>query len=184
MLQAQPAATPDQVRSSILQSTAIDMATAGFDFTSGYGLVPADAALAQATLPPTATGQSPATTEDLPLPVTLRATDPNGFPLTFTVVTAPAHGTLSGSAPNLVYTPALNYAGADSFTFKASNGYSSSTPATVSLTLTPVNDAPVIAAGPTAAANPVTGISTTASVTATDVDGPVALLASISTVME
>lgn len=175
MLQAQPAATPDQVR-SFLQSTAIDMLTSGFDFRSGYGLVQADAALAQATQAPTAANQSKTSTEDLPLPVTLSATDPNGFPLTFTVVSAPAHGTLSGTAPNLVYTPALNYAGADSFTFKASNGYASSAPATVSLTVTPVNDAPVITAGPVAAASPVVRTSTTVSVTGSDVDGPAALI--------
>ena len=174
MLQAQPAATPDQVR-SFLQSTAIDMLTSGFDFKSGYGLVQADAALAKATQAPTAANQSKTSTEDLPLPVTLSATDPNGFPLTFAVVTAPAHGTLSGTAPNLVYTPALNYTGADSFAFKASNGFASSAPATVSLTVTPVNDAPVIATGPVAAASPVVQTSTTVSTTGSDVDGPAAL---------
>ena len=55
----------------------------------------------------------------------------------------PAHGTLSGTAPNLTYTPAANYNGADSFTFKVNDGTVDSAPATVSITVTPVNDAPV-----------------------------------------
>ncbi len=140
MLQAQPSATPAQVR-SLLQTTAIDMETAGFDFKSGYGLVQADAALAKATRPPTASSQSRAVTEDLSIPVTLTGTDPNGFALTYTVVSSPAHGTLSGVAPSLVYKPALNYSGTDSFTFKVANGYASSAPATVSLTVSPVKEA-------------------------------------------
>src|SRR5207249_5222064 len=64
-------------------------------------------------------------------------------PLAYAIVTGPAHGTLSGAAPNLTYTPALNYNGADSFTFKANDGSLDSNPATVTITVTAVNDAPV-----------------------------------------
>ncbi|HEX8939789.1 MAG TPA: cadherin-like domain-containing protein, partial [Candidatus Limnocylindrales bacterium] len=49
----------------------------------------------------------------------------------------PAHGSLSGSAPNLTYTPALNYNGPDSFTFKANDGTVDSNTATVSITVRP-----------------------------------------------
>ena len=63
--------------------------------------------------------------------------------LTYTIVTPPAHGTLSGTAPNLTYTPAANYNGPDSFTFKVNDGTVDSATATVSITVTPVNDAPV-----------------------------------------
>jgi hypothetical protein len=45
-------------------------------------------------------------------------------------VTSPAHGTLSGTAPNVTYTPAANYNGSDSFTFKVNDGALDSTPAT------------------------------------------------------
>jgi VCBS repeat-containing protein len=41
------------------------------------------------------------------------------------------------------YTPALNYTGPDSFTFKANDGMLDSNVATVSITVTPINDAPV-----------------------------------------
>lgn len=54
--------------------------------------------------------------------------------LTYTVVSAPSHGTLSGTAPNLTYTPTSGYSGADSFTFKANNGTDSNV-ATVSITV-------------------------------------------------
>src|SRR5262249_48608969 len=57
----------------------------------------------------------------------------------------PAHGTLSGTAPNVTYTPAANYNGADSFTFKANDGALDSNVATVAITVTAVNDAPVAA---------------------------------------
>src|SRR5207248_1362969 len=82
--------------------------------------------------------------------------------------TAPAHGTLSGIAPAVTYTPAANYNGPDSFTFKANDGTIDSTPATVTITVTPVNDAPV------ANAQAVTTAEDTAkaiTLTATDVDG-------------
>ncbi len=64
--------------------------------------------------------------------ITLTATG-NGT-LTYAVVSSPANGTLSGTAPNLTYTPTAGYSGADSFTFKANNG-SDSNVATVSITV-------------------------------------------------
>ncbi len=70
---------------------------------------------------PTATPQSVSTTEDTPVAITLTGTDPESDPLTFAVVTQPSNGTLSGVAPNLTYTPNVNYNGADSFTFTASD---------------------------------------------------------------
>jgi hypothetical protein len=68
-------------------------------------------------------------------PITLTATDPNNDPLTYTVVTPPSHGTLSGTAPNLAYTPTTDYVGPDSFTFKANDGTSDSNVAAVSITV-------------------------------------------------
>ena len=63
--------------------------------------------------------------------------------LTFAIASPPAHGTLSGTAPNLTYTPAQDYNGPDSFTFTVNDGSLTSAVATVSITVTPVNDAPV-----------------------------------------
>jgi Bacterial Ig domain/Dockerin type I domain len=69
--------------------------------------------------------------------IRLTGSDPDAprLPLTFTVTTSPSHGTLSGTAPNLIYTPISGYHGADAFTFKVDNGFNSSAPATVSLTV-------------------------------------------------
>ena len=66
----------------------------------------------------------------------------DGDPLTFSVVTSPTHGALSGTAPNLTYTPAADYNGPDSFTFKANDGTVDSNIATISITVDAVNDAP------------------------------------------
>ncbi|MCX6872923.1 MAG: DUF6288 domain-containing protein [Verrucomicrobia bacterium] len=57
----------------------------------------------------------------------------SGGTLIYSVITQPAHGSLTGTAPNLTYTPAANYSGADSFTFLVNNGTSNSAPATVSI---------------------------------------------------
>jgi hypothetical protein len=92
---------------------------------------------------PTASPASLSTAEDIALPVTLAGTDPDGNTLSFSVTTPPVFGTLSGTAPNLVYTPGTNYSGPDSFAFTVSDGSLTSAPASVTLTVTPVNDAPV-----------------------------------------
>ena len=94
----------------------------------------------------TADPQEVTTEEDTAKAITLTGSDPNELPLTFAVETPPSHGELTGAAPNLTYTPTANYAGPDSFTFTASNGQATSAPATVSITVTPVNDAPVAVA--------------------------------------
>jgi hypothetical protein len=49
--------------------------------------------------------------------------------LSYAVASQPAHGTISGTAPNLIYTPDDGYLGNDSFTFTASAGSVTSAPA-------------------------------------------------------
>src|SRR5206468_3519832 len=58
--------------------------------------------------------------------VPLSVTSALGSTLTYTIVAPQGHGLLSGSAPNLIYTPANGYSGSDSFTFKANDGTSNS----------------------------------------------------------
>jgi len=81
--------------------------------------------------------------EDMPTPVTLAGIDPDGDLLTYSIVTKPSNGTLSGTEPNLSYTPNPNFNGLDDFTFKVSDGKTSSIPATVSLVITPTDDPPI-----------------------------------------
>jgi hypothetical protein len=62
------------------------------------------------------------------------------------IVTAPTHGVLAmNTNGTFSYTPTLNFFGADSFSYRLSDGPLDSNLATVSLTVTPVNDAPVAA---------------------------------------
>ena len=50
---------------------------------------------------------------------------------TYNVITQPTHGVLSGSAPNVTYTPSAGYQGMDSFTFTFTDYVTNSTPGTV-----------------------------------------------------
>lgn len=121
---------------------------------------------------PVANNQSVTTAEDTAKAITLTASDVEGNALTYSIMASPAHGTLSGSAPNVTYTPSLNYNGPDSFTFRASDGSLNSNTATVSITVTAKNDPPSIDSAPWATPNPVVLPATsTVSVVATDPDG-------------
>lgn len=84
---------------------------------------------------PSVDDQAVSTVQDTPVAVTLTGSDPDGDALTFAVENAPTNGTLSGTAPNLTYTPNPGYVGPDSFTFSASDGDLTSPPATVSITV-------------------------------------------------
>ena len=93
--------------------------------------------------PPTAGEQSVTLSEDGSTFVTLSGSDPDGSPLSYSVVSGPTHGTLSGVAPALTYQPTANYNGSDSFTFRVNDGQLDSPVATVSIVVQAVNDAPV-----------------------------------------
>ena len=77
---------------------------------------------------PAAADDAYSTTEDTPLTVAAPGvlandTDPDGDPLTAVLVTGPSHGTLTLNANgSFTYTPAANYNGPDSFTYRASDG--------------------------------------------------------------
>ena len=58
-------------------------------------------------------------------------------------MTPPAHGALSGSGPTFTYTPAQDFNGADSFTFKVNDGSHDSNTSTVNITVTERNHAPI-----------------------------------------
>ena len=92
------------------------------------------ATITGANHPPVATTQSVSVSYNTATAITLAGTDADSDSLTYTVVAQPSHGSLSGSAPNLTYTPAAGYYGSDSFMFKVNDGTSDSTVATVSLT--------------------------------------------------
>ncbi len=92
--------------------------------------------------PPAAKDESVTTEEDTPVSITLEGSDPDEDELSYTVVESPSHGSLSGTAPNVTYTPKPNFNGSDSFTFKVSDETADSNAATVSITVTAANDPP------------------------------------------
>lgn len=81
--------------------------------------------------------------EDTALPITLSGSDVENDSLTYTLVSPPTHGTLTGTIPNYVYTPDLNYNGPDTFSFKVNDGQSDSAVVSVVIEVAPINDAPI-----------------------------------------
>ncbi|MDO8955218.1 MAG: PKD domain-containing protein, partial [Gammaproteobacteria bacterium] len=83
------------------------------------------------------------TNEDTPVVINVLANDIEVN--TATVVNAPLHGTLQERADGgFTYTPNADYFGADSFTYKSDDPFGIRTEALVSITVKPVNDAPVV----------------------------------------
>ncbi|MBE4751653.1 tandem-95 repeat protein [Corallococcus sp. ZKHCc1 1396] len=106
------------------------------------------------------------TPEDTSVDITIPAADPDGDALAFSYTT-PGNGTLTLSGATVTYTPNANFAGEDTFQVMVSDGKKQAT-ATVSVTVTPVNDAPVAAS---AAVTVGYNTSTPITLAATDVDG-------------
>jgi VCBS repeat-containing protein len=105
--------------------------------------------------------------------------DADGNPLSAVLGSGPSHGTLTLNANGgFTYTPAANFNGSDSFTYRASDGIATSSLATVTLTVTAVNDAPTVTVAPGTVA-PVGTCGTddrsgTINLTVADVDSPAA----------
>jgi hypothetical protein len=94
--------------------------------------------------PPLAQPQTISLLEDTAQSIALTGFDPDGDQLIYLpVLPGPTNGTLSGTAPNLTYTPNTNYHGPDSFTFTVADAVSTSAVATVFITVRSVNDAPL-----------------------------------------
>ncbi len=72
------------------------------------------------------------TVEGVPLAITLTGHSPSGS-LTYEIVAGPGGGTLSGTPPDVTYTPSSNFEGPDRFTFQVSDGLKESAPAEVSI---------------------------------------------------
>lgn len=120
---------------------------------------------------PSATADSYSTQEDtaVTLGVLDNDTDPDGGTLSAVLVAGPTHGTLAlNSDGSFTYTPSANFNGVDSFTYKASDGLAESKAATVTITVTAVNDAPVALAQTVSA---VKDTPVTITLVGTDVDG-------------
>jgi len=101
---------------------------------------------------PVASSQSLTVTEDTPMQFTLSAMDMENDLLVFSITTLPSKGTVgqnslgTSNTSTRSYVPNPNATGADSFSFVANDGGTSSAPATVTINITPVNDAPTATA--------------------------------------
>ncbi len=70
---------------------------------------------------------------------------PLGNSLTATLPSTPTQGTVSVDASgSFIFTPTPNFSGNATFTYKANDGTNNSNPATVTINVIAVNDAPVL----------------------------------------
>ena len=90
--------------------------------------------------------QAFSTDEDTSVKIVLVVEDPDDDPLSYRIVKRPRKGKLLGESPNLVYTPAPDYFGPDSFTYVVNDGTSDSPKAMVKIEVNSVFDPPVFLA--------------------------------------
>ena len=118
----------------------------------GCGVLDADDAVLGPIQPPTnnppvAGDDTASVAEDgsVSVPILANDSDPDSDPIHVSGVGAAAHGTavLNAAGTAIDYTPAANYAGPDSFTYTIADDSNATDTATVSVTVTPLNDPPV-----------------------------------------
>ncbi len=126
----------------------------GFSYLAGDGSASSDVAsvtinVAPINDPPVAVNDEYTTAEDTELAVEipgvlLNDIDPESAALSTTMVNPPQHGTVTlGSDGKLVYAPGADFNGVDGFSYTVSDGELTSAVASVTITVTSVNDAPV-----------------------------------------
>lgn len=129
--------------------------------------------------PPVAADDSYTTNEDtslsVPAPGVLgNDTDADGDTLGAAVVATPTSGTLLSSADgSFTYVPNPDFNGSDTFTYRASDGTAFSNEATVTITVDPVNDPPVVTLDPGTRTVQYSDAIAPITVTVTDVDSGV-----------
>lgn len=101
--------------------------------------------------PPAPQNDTATTAEDSPVSISVLSndSDPDGDPFTLAAVTVqPAHGSaVLQSGGTIAYMPAHDYNGTDSLRYSVIDGNGGTAEATVAITVTPVNDPPVVATG-------------------------------------
>lgn len=78
--------------------------------------------VAKVNIAPVTVDSSSTIYQNVPLDLTLGASDADGDSLIYYIITAPAFGTLTGTGANMTYTPGTNFLGLDSFTFMVFDG--------------------------------------------------------------
>lgn len=130
------------------------VAPAAVTYTQGNGHYEQDGLYILATLKansntaPIVEDLDTATDEDIPLDFRLPATDRDQDTLVFVLVASPTNGSLQVMDSTATYTPNPNFHGTDVFRFLADDGEARSDTATVSITIHPINDAPLFSLAP------------------------------------
>ncbi|MEW6320219.1 MAG: Ig-like domain-containing protein [Acidobacteriota bacterium] len=164
---------------------------ASFEYTVGDGNGGSATSTAQITVTPVndnpvAGNDTAATDEDTvltiaPLVLLANDTDVDGDTLTVSAVGGAVNGSVAIVGGNVEFTPAPNFHGAASFQYTVNDGNGGTATATVSVTVRPVNDAPV--ANPDTATTPEDQALTIAPATLlandTDVDGDTLTLTAV-----
>ena len=94
---------------------------------------------------PVANGQTLKTVAGYLIEFELTGSDSDGDQLTYTVVSYPSNGTLSGTSPKLTYIPKTNFYGTDTFTFKVNDGANDSNIGVVVVDVGSISDSVVTA---------------------------------------
>ncbi|MBA4387073.1 MAG: hypothetical protein C0404_03770 [Verrucomicrobia bacterium] len=121
---------------------------------------------------PVASNMTITVSEDGSKSFTLAASDAEKYywSLTYTLLSSPSNGTLTGSSYSRTYKPNANFNGTDTFTFRVNDGEFDSSVATGTITVTSVNDVPTVTAGASPSAG-IVPLVVTFSASGTDVDG-------------
>lgn len=122
--------------------------------------------------PLVATPQDLTTNYMTPRAITLSGKEASSLPLTYEIVEQPHGGTLTGTPPNLSYTPGENFTGPDSFSFRVDNGTSTSRAAQVRIDIAPAGDTARPTVLWTVPAADATGVIASTSPVFTDTVGP------------
>ena len=88
---------------------------------------------------PVTSSVSGSTNEDVGVSVTLNGSDSDGNALTYSLVTNPSNGTATISGATLSYTPNQDWAGVDTFTYKANDGTVDSNTSNIQITVNNLN---------------------------------------------
>lgn len=94
--------------------------------------------------PPVAQNQTVSTLEDVSIAITLAATDIDSTALTYEIITPTSSGNISGTPPQLLYSPDENWSGTDQLVFQVNDGEYKSNEATVGIQVQAVNDPPTV----------------------------------------
>ncbi|QEN12031.1 tandem-95 repeat protein [Mycobacterium sp. ELW1] len=124
---------------------------------------------------PIAGGDAVTTAEDTAVSISTvtllgNDSDKDGDTLSVTGISQPGHGSAVLDGGTLTYTPDADFHGVDSLTYTVSDGHGGTVTGTVSVTITPVNDAPT-AVNDSASTAPNTAVTIDVLGNDTDVDG-------------